>query len=478
MIYRLADGISVKATPEGGVLLSSRPLRMLRLNQSLLALARRLEEDWLAPQTPAESSVLETLAKRGFVQRRRPPLHPGAEQLPTVSVVIPVKDRADELRNCLTSLHMLNYPRHRLEIVVVDDGSSDNSAAVARELGAVLVESGAVGGGPALARNRGAQSASGEILAFIDSDCIASPQWLVELLPVFAEANVAAVGGLVDGMYDDSALDRYEAVMSSLNLGGREMSGSAGDDTFYLPSCNLLVRKQAFMAANGFRTALQVGEDVDLTWRLRDAGWQIVYLPEGTVCHAHRSKLWPFMKRRFDYGTSEGLLKQLHPGRGKKMVLPAVLTVILGLLVGALVARSLLLLPLAAAVLLADTALATRKIRAQQFPFTLLQILLARVRAVGSLSYYLGYHLLRYYLLPFLLVALFYPPAGVLLLGVAGGVGLVDYRVRKPRMSLPAFYLYHFLEQLAYGTGVFWGCLRMKSFSCYRLDLHNVSATA
>ena len=73
MIYRLADGISVKATPEGGVLLSSRPLRMLRLNQSLLALARRLEEDWLAPQTPAESSVLETLAKRGFVQRRRPP---------------------------------------------------------------------------------------------------------------------------------------------------------------------------------------------------------------------------------------------------------------------------------------------------------------------------------------------------------------------------------------------------------------------
>ena len=57
MIYRLADGISVKATPEGGVLLSSRPLRMLRLNQSLLALARRLEHNWLAPQTPAESKI-------------------------------------------------------------------------------------------------------------------------------------------------------------------------------------------------------------------------------------------------------------------------------------------------------------------------------------------------------------------------------------------------------------------------------------
>ena len=478
MIYRLADGIRVQATPAGGVLLSSRRLRMLRLNHSLLALARRLEHNWHAPLTPAESSVLETLAKRGFVQRRRPPFHQGAEQLPTVSVVIPVKDRADELRNCLTSLRQLNYPRHRLEIVVVDDGSSDHSAAVARELGAVLVESGAVGGGPALARNQGAQVASGEILAFIDSDCIASPQWLVELLPVFGESRVAAVGGLVDGMYDDSALDRYEAVMSSLNLGGREMSGSAGDDTFYLPSCNLLVRKQAFMAANGFRTALQVGEDVDLTWRLRDAGWQIVYLPEGTVCHAHRSKLWPFMKRRFDYGTSEGLLKQLHPERGKKMALPAVLAVILGLLVGALVAGSLLPLPLAAAVLMADTAQATRKIRAQRLPFTVPQILLARVRAVGSLGYYLGYHLLRYYLLPSLLATLLHPSLGVLLLGAIGGVGLVDYRVRKPRMSLPAFYLCYFLEQLAYGTGVFWGCLRMKSFSCYRLQLRDVGLSA
>jgi mycofactocin system glycosyltransferase len=477
LIYRLADGISVKSTAEGGLLVASRPLRMLRLNQSLLELAHRLEQDWLSPQTPAESSVLETLAKRGFVQCQRVPLQ-GERQCPTVSVVIPVKDRADELRACLTSLQQLDYPRQQLEIVVVDDGSSDHTPAVARELGAVLVASGAVAGGPALARNRGAQVASGEILAFIDSDCIASLQWLMELLPVFAEGKVAAVGGLVDGMYDETALDRYEAVMSSLNLGGREMSGSSGDDTFYLPSCNLLVRKAAFMAAGGFRVALQVGEDVDLTWRLRDAGWKIVYLPEGRVMHAHRSRLWPFMKRRFDYGTSEGLLKQLHPGRGKKMALPAVLTIVLGLLAGALVARSLLPLPVAAVVLLADTALATRTLRAQQLPFSALQILLARLRAVGSLGYYLSYHLLRYYLPVQLLAACVYPPLGLLSLLMLLGAGAVDWGVRRPQMSLPAFYFYYFLEQLAYGSGVFRGCLEMKSFSCYRLNLQDAKASA
>jgi preprotein translocase subunit Sec61beta len=254
------------------------------------------------------------------------------------------------------------------------------------------------------------------------------------------------------------------------------MSGSTGDDTFYLPSCNLLVRKAAFMAAGGFRTALQVGEDVDLTWRLRDAGWKIVYLPEGKVMHAHRSKLVPFMKRRFDYGTSEGLLKRLHPERGKKMAIPPVLAIILGLLVATLVTRSLLPLPVAAVVLLADTALNIRKFRAHKLPFTVVQVLLARLRALGSLGYYLGYHLLRYYLPVQLLAACIYPPLGMVTLLMLLGVGAVDWRVRGPKMSLPAFYLYYCLEQVSYGAGVFSGCLEMKSFSCYRLNVHDAKA--
>ncbi|MHB8708644.1 MAG: mycofactocin biosynthesis glycosyltransferase MftF [Desulfuromonadales bacterium] len=475
MIYRLADNIRVQDADGGGVLLASRPLRLARLNSSLLALVRRVHNDWYAAQTSAEAAALENLVKNGFVRCKRL-LSPHLQQLPLVSVVIPVKDRAEELRQCLTSLSKLDYPRERLEIVVVDDGSSDETPATAKELGAILIASGAVGGGPALARNQGARVASGEILAFIDSDCIASAHWLQELLPVFAEEQVAAVGGLVDGMYTDSALDRYEAAMSSLNLGGREMSGSVGNDTFYLPSCNLLVRREAFLAAGGFRTALHVGEDVDLTWRLRDAGWKIVYLPEGAVQHAHRSRLWPFMKRRFDYGTSEGMLKQLHPVRGKKMALPPVLAVILGLLTGAVLGLSLLPLPLAAAVLLADALLVNRRLRKQQLPFTFGDILLARARAVGSLGYYLGYHLLRYYLGLLLLAACIYPPLGLVLLLTFAGVGRVDYSVRRPHMMLPAFYLYYLCEQLSYGAGVFWGCFRLGSFSSYRLSFREAQA--
>ncbi len=473
MHYRLAAGIDIVDQDRGGFLLASRPLRMVRLNPPLLRLVRRLQEQALAPASPAEAKALETLARRGFLTRDWPVLREDGNP-PRVSIVIPVKDRPEDLRNCLESLAGLDYPPDRLDVIVVDDGSTDRTPEVARELGARVIASGAVGGGPAAARNRGAAIAEGEILAFIDSDCTASPQWLRELLPVFAEDGVAAVGGYVDGMHQAAPLDRYEAVMSSLNLGRREMIGGAGGDTFYLPSCNLLMRRDVFVAAGGFRSELQVGEDVDLTWRLRDGGWSIVYLPKGAVCHAHRSRLWPFMKRRFDYGTSEGLLQRLHPVRGKKMLVPPMLTAILLLLAAPLVLESPLPLLPALLLLIIDTGLVKRRMHKQGLSLPLGKILPGRVRAIGSLGYYLGYHLLRYYLAPLLLATLLYPPLAPLLLGLLLGVGLVDHRVRKPGLAFTGFCMYYFLEQLSYGCGAFWGCCRTKSFASYRLDLKGV----
>ncbi len=470
MIYRLAEGLRIEESPQGAFLVSLRPLRMLRMNPALTRLVERMQREDLSPQSAAEEKVLESLHKKGFVVR----LWQGHDDLPEppqVSIVIPVKDRADDLRTCLSSLQELDYPQDRLEVIVVDDGSTDATPQVARAFGALVVPSGEVGGGPALARNCGAALAEGEILAFIDSDCTAAPDWLSDLLPAFADEKLAAIGGWVDGMHQGTALDRYEAVMSSLNLGRREMLGGVGEDTFYLPSCNLLVRKAAFRAAGGFNTELQVGEDVDLTWRLRDGGWKIQYLPRGTVFHAHRSKLWPFMRRRFDYGTSEGLLQQLHPVRGKKMLLPPMLSLILLLLALAVITLTPLLLPAAAGILLYDSWRVKRRLRQQGLELGSSKILAARLRALGSLGYYLGYHLLRYYLVPQLVLSIAFPPFGLLLAISLLGVATVDHQVRRARLALPLFWCFYLLEQLSYGCGVFVGCLRVGSFSSYRLNL-------
>lgn len=469
MTYRLRHNVELVDRDGECFLMSKTPLYVLRLNRSLADLVGRGADGRLITASTAEKSVMEQLTTKGFAERV-----PGTRQLPVslpeVSIVIPVMNRAGELRRCLTSLTQLSYPQEKIQIIVVDDGSSDDSPQVALEFGALLVPSGGCGRGPAAARNVGASSAAGEILAFIDSDCSASIGWLDELIPVFNDPSMAAVGGQVDGMCTESAVDRYEAVMSSLSIGSRERIGNSGKDTFYLPSCNLLVRRSAFRSAGGFNDSMHVGEDVDLTWRLRDRGWTICYMPAGNVLHEHRSSIRSFMSRRFDYGTSEGMLQRLHPGRQKQMVIPPMSAALLAICLMAPFTGWWPLL-LAAGLLAADSAIIRFMFIRRGVPIGLKSLVVGRLRTLGSLIYYLSYHLVRYYALPLLIIALTVPgwwtrvlPAAFLM-SAAG----VDYLIKKPKMTFISFSVIYLLEQLAYGSGVFWGCLSRKCFSSYRV---------
>ena len=144
---------------------------------------------------------------------------------PSVSVIVPTRDRASELADCLAALADLEYPAGLLEVIVVDDGSADPGAvASAAAHGARLLVNES-NRGPAFARNRAAREATGELLAFVDSDCVAAPGWLRALTPYFAWGRVGAVGGRTVGYHHASRLDRYEEVSSSLDMGPSCSSG-------------------------------------------------------------------------------------------------------------------------------------------------------------------------------------------------------------------------------------------------------------
>lgn len=479
MRFALRPEVRQEMDGEAGTLMLERPLRVLRVNRSLYQLIQGMGSEPLAPQNEAQARAFRALVKAGFALEVATG-EGGSPVLPSVSVIIPVKDRSEELRRCLESLEALDYPRERLEVLVVDDGSTDETPqtalSFASSLGLRLLRSGAVGGGPALARNRGALEASGDILAFIDSDCTASEAWLRELVPAFEDASLGAVGGWVDGLKSERPLDRYEAVMSSLNLGKRAMTAGAGDDSFYLPSCNLLVRACAFRAVGGFRDEMHLGEDVDLTWRLRDRGMRIAYFPRGAVRHNHRNRLGSFLRRRFEYGTSEGTLQQLHPGRTKKMALPALGFLTLLCLLCAAGFRQPAFIGAAAMLFVCDTVCTLVELRQRRLFMPLVKIAAAKMRALGSLGYYLGYHLLRYYLIPLGFAAAVFPAVAPLVLAGVLGVAWVDYRVREPRMSFPLFCFYYLAEQLWYGLGVFSGCLRLRRFESYRMKFSPTAA--
>ena len=139
MSFRLASGVIPRESEGGLFLVADRPLRAVRVNEALFRLVSAPVS--LRPRTNAEARALGALARAGYLESEP---EAGAQERawPLVTVVIPVKDRADELRRCLLSLARVRYPEDRLEVVVVDDGSTDPSAAVARSLGARVVPSG------------------------------------------------------------------------------------------------------------------------------------------------------------------------------------------------------------------------------------------------------------------------------------------------------------------------------------------------
>ncbi len=177
-----------------------------------------------------------------------------------------------------------------------------------------------------------------------------------------------------------------------------------------------------------------------------------------------------FMSRRFDYGTSEGMLQLLHPHRQKQMVIPPLSAALLIICLLTPFAGWWPLLP-AALLLAADSAVIRFMFIRRGVPIGLKSLVAGRLRTLGSLIYYISYHLVRYYALPLLIIALIVPgswarvlPAAFLMIAAA-----VDYMIKKPQLTFAGFSIIYLLEQLAYGAGVFWGCLSRKCFGSYRV---------
>ncbi len=385
---------------------------------------------------------------------------------PMVSVIVPTKDREAELDECLTALFALDYPRDRYEVVVVDDGSTDGTAAVAGRHPCHLVSNDR-NRGQSYSRNAGAQRASGEILAFLDSDCVTEPGWLRDLVPHFSWPRVAAVGGYVAGYYDRSRLDRYEQVASSLNMGERLLLAADDPGTFYVPTCNLLVRHAAYDAVEGIREDLRVGEDVDLCWRLRARGDYLLYVPQGSVRHKHRNRLAAMARRRAEYGTSEAALHVLHPEKRKRFGLTPAPAATFVALAAALIGRQPWLMAACSASILWDGSRRLLHLRREEARVPVRWVWFAVLRGHLSTSYFLLFHLVRYYLL--LMVAAGFGLPGLWFLAAFAVLytSVVDYSVKHPRLWYPTFLFFYLVEHAAYQAGVLVGCIQSRSFRSY-----------
>jgi len=412
---------------------------------------------------------------------------------PNVSIVIPTYNRAREIERCLHSLFTLDYPAHYLEIIVVDDASTIETSnmlrRLAQEAAARSLQMRVVcheqHQGVGISRNTGAQAACYDLIAYLDSDCIASPGWLKELVPAFQDTHVAAVGGMIRAYDRGALLGRYEDVRSSLFMGMQPQQVRLEGPLTYLPTANMLLRRATWQQLSGFAPMTQ-GEDVDFCRRLLVSGSSMHYLSRGVVYHDYRTTLGAFLRIRAAYASSEAPLLLRHPTQRRILLLPPEQAAFAALAiggawrtlyhflwsprrdtsyrVGVTLAVALGAGPGALLLTLLGARKRLQKVQEQRIPISFLTVLKATLRGHLAYTYLLSRHLTRYYTLPLLVVSLLIPPLLLPICLLCGIVIGVDYRRLKPRMGLGWFALFSLLDDCAYEVGVIWGCIKNRTW--------------
>lgn len=299
---RIVADAELRVLSDGTVLVGGAPWRLLRLTPAGAERARRLLAG-APPSDAADVALSRRLVAAGLA-------HPSPEPAPFRGVVVvPAYERADGLARCLGALGP------DVAVVVVDDGSID-AVSVERTVtayGARVVRRD-LNGGPAAARNSGLAVTDSDLVAFVDSDCTVTPDALAALTGHFADPTVAAVAPRIRPRSPATAswLGRFVTSRSPLDLGDRPAAVAPHGRVAYVPTTVLLVRRSAIESVGGFDEALRYGEDVDLVWRLRAAGWTVRYAPSVSAVHDEPVTWRAWLARRFRYGTSAGPLARRH----------------------------------------------------------------------------------------------------------------------------------------------------------------------
>lgn len=221
-----------------------------------------------------------------------------ADPIPFISIVVPVHNEEENIEACILSLLNTEYPCK--EIIVVNDGSTDKTAEIAAKYPVKIVHINKKSGS-ASARNMGASIAKGDIIAFIDGDCLADRYWLKNLAACYANPQVGGVGGPYRSLkvsYLSRCID--SAIEGALSLNGkfREFKGPM------LAGCNICFRKNIFDKVGGFNSSLPTAGDNDICVRTMRAGYALTFEPKAIVWH-NWSRPLEYLKCQFKWGASD-----------------------------------------------------------------------------------------------------------------------------------------------------------------------------
>jgi mycofactocin system glycosyltransferase len=445
-VVRFIADSSWRRPANGNVVLAGSPLKLFSLSQAGQTIAECIER---AQPLPAGHEVLtERLLDAGAIHPVPSEVDSARFALNTVTAVIPAYIRsaqeAESLQSLVTSCSALHG------VVVVDDCSPH----ALPNLGAARVIRLEKNSGPAAARNAGLAAVNTEFIACIDIDVSISGNTISQLLPYFADDKVALVAPRVKSHAAATVLGEYEVAASVLDMGETEARVCAGTRVSYVPSAMWLCRTAALRSISGFAESLCSGEDVDMVWRLNDAGWRCRYQPQAECSHLPRTTLQQFARQRMSYGESAAPLAKRHTGKlaPAKFNVWQASTWLLVLLGMPFIALGV------AIVASASTAKKLRRfpqLRDESFRIALhgtVQSAQTAASAINRVWWPIAFAL-----------ALFSQRLRVLFVAAALAPAVYEWWTKRPHLDVVRFVLIKMLDNTAYGAGVWKGVIASRN---------------
>lgn len=214
------------------------------------------------------------------------------------SVIVPAYNSERTIGQCLEALTNQTFSRSNYEIILVDDGSTDRTAEIAgKYTGIRLIKQNNTG--PAAARNNGAKAAKGDIILFTDADCIPDPDWVEQMILLFEkDQDLCGVKGIYKTRQKELAArfvqieyqDKYDLLRNSKRID-------------FIDTYSAGFKRDVFLRFQGYDTSFPVAcaEDVELSFRMSNAGLKMVFNPRAVVYHTHPNTWISYFKKKYKF---------------------------------------------------------------------------------------------------------------------------------------------------------------------------------
>lgn len=225
-----------------------------------------------------------------------------------ISVIVPVYNGAQTIASCLKALLNQTVPRSQYEVIVVDDGSTDETREVVKRFDVRLLSQ--PNRGPAAARNFGASQARGEILLFTDADCVPKRDWIEAMLKPFADLEIVGAKGVYKTR-------QRELIARFVQIEYEDKYDKMRKDKYidFVDTYSAAYRKTVFEENGGFDPTFPraSGEDVEFSYRLAQRGYKMVFVPQAVVYHRHVNSIGGYLRRKYYVGYWRVMMYRKHP---------------------------------------------------------------------------------------------------------------------------------------------------------------------